>query len=223
MLKVFLDTLSTGTPIAILVAFVGISLQYAHTAMRERANDRQKDREFELNEQKFQHQQQLEEKKFEYDKRLEEKKFEYEQSRWREQLGREITVRLVEVRLEEYSRVWSNVMGIAKSERAGLTPQSAKEIARQIREWRYSKGGLLAEENARDAAYALQKVLFRYDGSDGDWRHVRDARKIFRNAIRADMGLSEAIYEITQERQKVRRSLDDFRVQVGPEALESDT
>lgn len=204
--KLFVDTLSKGAPIATFVAGLAVLWDLVHTLLRERSQDKQAKRELALEVQKFNHQQQLEEKKFEYEK-----------SRWREQLGREITVRLVEVRLDEYSQVWSHVQGIAVSKRRELDVQSTKKIAERIHQWRYSKGGLLAEEITRDAAYVLQEALWDYDGSDIVWRRIRNARHIFRDAIRADIGLTEAIFQVTEDRQKVRQALDSFKVEFGKE------
>ena len=207
--KLFVDTWSKGAPFATVVAGLAVVWDLVHTYLRERSQDKQAKQELALEVQKFNHQQQLEEKKFEYEK-----------SRWREQLAREITVRLVEVRLDEYSQVWSHLQGIAESKRRELA-QSTKEIAERIQQWRYSKGGLLAEEITRDAAYVLQQALWDYDGSEIAWRRILDARHIFRDAIRADIGLTEAIFQVTEDRQKVRQALDRFKAKLSKETQQS--
>jgi len=204
--KTFIDTLLTGTPIAILAAIVGVLLQAMYVLSRDRIHDRQAERELKLEQQKFEHQ-----------KELEKMKFEYEQRQWREQLAREITVRLVEARLDEYSKVWSFAEGVAKNqhEKGALTPKATKAIARKIKRWRYSKGGLLAEEITRDAAFEFQRALWEYDGSVEAYTRIRRARNIFRDAIRADTGLSEAIYQVTEARQKVREELKELQSKLG--------
>jgi len=167
--KLFIDTLLTGTPIAILAALVGILWQAIYTRSRDRLHDEQIKRELELERQKF-----------EYQKQLEVIRFEYEQRRWREELAREITVKLVEARFSEYTEVWSFVESISASHQmGGLTTETTKALAEKIKHWRYSKGGLLAEETTRDVAYVFQTALWEYDGSKESYRRMRQARRIF--------------------------------------------
>jgi hypothetical protein len=206
-LKTFVDMLMHGTPIAILAAAVGVLWQAAYALIRDRIHDKQGQREMRLEQQKFDHQ-----------RTLEDLKFVYEQQRWREQLARELTMKLVEARLEEYSKVWSYVQGVAKSQhRAGVfTTEAAKDIAEKVKAWRYSKGGLLAEETTRSAAMAFQKALFDYDGSEAAYRRIRSGRSIFRDAIRADMGLTGDIFQRAEERfQKVRQELNKLESELG--------
>ena len=164
--KLLVDTLLTGTPIAILVAGVGLLWQVIYTHGRDKIHDRQAARELKLEEQKFKYQQ-----------KIEEFKFNYEKLRWREELTREIMLKHIDIRLEEYSKVWSYIEGFArhKLEDNKFTPDDAKSIAQKLKTWRYSKGGLLAEEITRDAVFALQKALWEYDGSKPSYEHIRYA------------------------------------------------
>jgi hypothetical protein len=82
-LKTFIDALIHGTPIAILAAAVGVLWQTAYALIRDRIHDKQLQSELRLEQQKFDHQQ-----------KLEDLKFEYEKQRWREQLARELTMKL---------------------------------------------------------------------------------------------------------------------------------
>ena len=200
--KTFVNALLHGTPIAILASAVAVIWQVAYTLSRDRFHDRQAKRELELEQQKFEQQ-----------RKLEELKFQYEQRRWREQLARDLAVKLVESRLDEYSKVWSYIEGVAKSqhEMGAFTPEVAKSIAEKIKAWRYSKGGLLAEETTRSAAMAFQNALWNYDGSDAAYRRIRRGRFLFRDAIRADMGLTEEIFQLAEKRQKVREELEKFQ------------
>ena len=208
--KLFIDTLLTGTPIAILAALVGILWQAIYTRSRDRLHDEQIKRELELERQKF-----------EYQKQLEVIRFEYEQRRWREELAREITVKLVEARFSEYTEVWSFVESISASHQmGGLTTETTKALAEKIKHWRYSKGGLLAEETTRDVAYVFQTALWEYDGSKESYRRMRQARRIFLEALRADTGLGEnvtgqTIYEATEKRQKIHQELEELKTKLG--------
>lgn len=198
-LKTFLEILKQGTPFAILVGFVGLLWQYGYSVLRDRVHDKQTQRELALERQKFEHQ-----------RTMEELKFEYEQRQWREMLGRDLMLKLVDARLEEYSRAWAYVEGVARHRaKAGtFTPETARSIADQIKAWRYSKGGLLAEETTRSAALTFQTALYAYDGSGGAYERVRRGRFLFRDALRADMGLTGDIYQRTEERfQKVQQEL----------------
>ncbi len=205
--KSFTDTLIHGTPIAVLVATVGVLWQTAYALLRDRAHDKQAQREL-----------QLEERKFDHQRKLEDLKFEYEQQRWREQLARELTMKLVDARLDEYSRVWSYVRGVAQSERrkGAFTVDVAKDLAGKVQEWRFSKGGLLAEETTRSAAMAFQTALWEFDGSNAAYSQIRRARLILRDAIRADMGLTGDIFQRAEERfQKVRHELNKLESELG--------
>jgi hypothetical protein len=205
-LKTFLNTLIHGTPFAILAAAVGVLWQAAYVLSRDRIHDKQARRELNLEQQKFEHQ-----------RKLEDLRFQYEQRRWREQLACDLTVKLVEARLDEYSKVWSYVEGVSRSQHhiGAFTAEAAKSIAEKIKLWRYSKGGLLAEETTRSAAMAFQKALFSYDGSDAAYRRVRKGRFLFRDAIRADMGLTDDIFQIAEKRQKVREELNKLQSELG--------
>jgi hypothetical protein len=206
-LKSFTDTLIHGTPIAVLVAAVGVLWQTAYAILRDRIHDKQAQREL-----------QLEQRKFDQQRTLEDLKFEYEQQRWREQLARELTMKLVDARLDEYSRIWSYVRVVAQSEmlKGAFKPEIAKELAEKVQAWRFSKGGLLAEETTRGAVYAFQKALWDYDGSAAAYHRIRHGRFILRDAIRADIGLTGDVFQRAEERfQKVRHELDRLESELG--------
>ncbi len=91
--------------------------------------------------------------------------------------------------------------------------------------WRYGKGGLLAEETTRDAAFALQTALWEYNGTEETYRRMRSARRIFRDALRADIGLGEdvrgqTIFEASEKRQKIRQEIKDLQSKLGIPAAE---
>lgn len=209
--KLFVDALLTGTPVAILVAAIGVIWQLVYTRSRDKLHDAQIKRERDLEDRKFEHQ-----------KALEELKFQYEQRRWREQLAHDVTLSLVEARVEEYAKVWQHVKRIAMNRRdkGDLTSKITSEVAAEIQEWRYDRGGLLAESTTRDAAYAFQKALWEYDGkSQQPTKRMRSARRLFLRALRSDIALSEdvqgkTIYEIIEERQGIREELKELQAQL---------
>src|SRR5579862_1868970 len=206
-IKSFTDVLMHGTPIAVLVAAVGLLWQTAYALLRDRIHDKQAQREL-----------QLEQRKFDHQHKLEDLKFTYEQQQWREQLARELTMKLVDARLVEYSKIWSYVRVVAQSamQNGTFTPEVAKELADKVQAWRFSKGGLLAEETTRGAVYALQRALWDFDGSVDSFHRVRHGRFVLRDAIRADIGLTGDVFERAQERfQKVRSELDKFESELG--------
>lgn len=206
-MKTFVDALINGTPIAVLAAAVGVLWQAAYALLRDRVHDKQAQRELELEERKFDHQRRLEELKFGHDKQ-----------QWREQLARELTTKLVDARLDEYSRIWSEVRMIAQSgmDNGTFTPEVAKALANKVQAWRFSKGGLLAEETTRAAVYTLQRALWDFDGSLDSFHRVRHGRFVLRAAIRADIGLTGDVFQLAEERfQNVRRELDKLRSELG--------
>jgi hypothetical protein len=226
--KLFIDSLLTGTPVAILVALVGIVWQGIYVRSRDKSHDEQATRELRLEDKKFEQQRkieelkfQLEDRRFTHQKEIEKMRFNYDQLRWREDLAHDIALKHVEVRLEEYSKAWAYIEGVARNklDTGTLTKETTREIAQKIKTWRYSRGGLLAEEITRDAAYALQKALWEYNGEKTSYHRIRNARTIFRNALRADMGIGEiagqTIYQLTEERQKIRKELNELQSQLG--------
>ena len=213
--KPFIDALIHGTPIAVLAAAVGLVWQAGYALLRDIIHDKQAKREVEL-----------EEKKFEHQHKLEDLKFTYEQQQWREQLARELTVKLVDARLEEYSNLWACVRVIAQSgmQNGTFTPEVAKELAGRVQAWRFSKGGFLAEETTRGAVYALQKALWDYDGSVDSFHRVRKGRFVLRDAIRADIGLTGDVFQRAQERfhdVDVNGELRKFEFELGIKKSES--
>jgi hypothetical protein len=206
-LKSFTDVFIHGTPIAVLAALVGVLWQTTYALLRDRIHDKQAQREL-----------QLEEQKFEQQRKLEDLKFTYEKQQWREQLARELTMKLVDARLDEYSRIWSYVRVVARSgmDRGTFTPEVAKDLADKVQAWRFSKGGLLAEETTRGAVYAFQRALWDYDGTVDSFHRVRQGRFVLRDAIRADIGLTGDVFQRAEERfQKVRHDLDKLESELG--------
>jgi hypothetical protein len=209
--KLFVDSLLTGTPLAILAALVGVIWQALYVRSRDRLHDEQIRREMDIERRKFEHQ-----------KELEVLRFEYEQRRWREELARDITVKIVESRIEEYSKVWSYIESVAKFhfDMGNFTIDSARKVAQNLKDWRYGKGGLLAEATTREATYTLQTALFKYDETKESFKSIRRARSIFRDALRADIGLGEnvkgqTIFESIEERQKIRNELAELQSKLG--------
>lgn len=213
--KLFIDSLATGTPIAILAAVVGVLWQWWYVRSRDKLHDEQMRRELGLELQKF-----------EYQKQLEMIRFEYEQRQWREELAREMALKTVEVRIEEYAALWSRMAVIAvHTLGAGLTTESARELATDVMKWRYGKGGLLAAETTREAAYALQTALWEYDGSKEKQRNIRAARRLVRQALRADIGLGEdytgqTIFEASEKVQKIQKAIEQLKPKLGIDASE---
>ena len=206
-LKAFIDVLIHGTPIAVLAALVGVLWQTTYALLRDRIHDKQAQREL-----------QLEEQKFEQQRKLEDLKFSYEQQQWREQLARDLTMKLVDARLDEYSRIWSYVRVVALSgmQNGTFTPEVAKELADKVQAWRFSKGGLLAEETMRGAVYAFQRALWEFDGTLDSFHRVRRGRFVLRDAIRADIGLTGDVFQRAEERfQKVKHDLDELESELG--------
>jgi hypothetical protein len=205
------DELVKGTPWAVLIAAVGALWQVIYLYSRDRSNARMSKATADL-----------EKAKFEYQKCIEELKFSYEQRQWREQLATQLALKHVETRLTEYSSLWSQVGMVAKHRMATgeLTPTLTRELADKVKRWRYSTGGLLAEETTRDAAFAFQQVLWDYDGTGEAYRRIRAARHILRDTLRADMGVSEdmsgkSIIDVAAERQRIRSDLTSLQARVG--------
>jgi hypothetical protein len=153
-------------------------LQLIYNHSREAFHDKQTTDELEFERQKFSHQ-----------KAMEELRQEHEQRRWREDFTIQMTLKLVDVRLTEYAPIWAHVSKVAKS--VVLTPALTQELAGQIRDWRYAKGGLLADEATRQAAVDFQEALWEFDGTPNSEKRLRDFRARFRDALRADVGMGE--------------------------------
>jgi hypothetical protein len=206
--KLLVDSLLTGAPVAVLVALVGLVWEVFYAYRRDKTHDKQ-----------FEQEQKLERQKFEHQKELEDIKFQYEMRRWREDLGKELISKLMTERISSYAQLWKIMEGVATS-RKPFTPDTTKDLAGQIIEWRYSKGGLLAEDVTRDAVFAFQQALWDYDGSRDKYVVIRQARKLVLRSIRADLGLGEdvsgqSIYEIAEKRQHIGADLAKFQTQQG--------
>jgi len=214
------NTLQTGIPIAILVTIIGIIWQYTYRRSRDKLQDTQQKRANALEQERFKRASALEQEKFNHQKALEELRFEYEQRRWREELGREMMIKLLEERLTAYTQLWGYIELAAKSELADLTIEKAHSTAREVHKWRYDKGGLLAEDITRDAVREFQQALWRYDGSRESSRPVRAARSFVLRSLRADLGLGknvsgQSIYQIVGERQEIGKELEEIRATTG--------
>ena len=164
--KLFVDTLMKGTPLAILAALVGVIWQAVYVRSRDKHHDDQARREQDLELKKFAHQNELDKLRFEHQKELETLRFEYDKRRWREELAKEIALKLVDTRSGEYAAIWSHIESVASNRQqlGELTPEVTKALAGRIKAWRYGKGALVAKETTRDAAMTFQKALWNYDG-----------------------------------------------------------
>jgi hypothetical protein len=204
-----------GIPWAVLVAAVGTVWQLIYAYIRDRSRDKEEERKHDL-----------ERAKFENQKALEMIRFEYEQRKWREQFATQLSLKHVDARLHEYAQLWSHVR-IAARHKFGtrsLTPESAKETATAVEAWRYSVGGLLAEEITRDAALAFQAAMWHYDGSTEGYKQIRQARRLLRAALRCDVGLGEdstgqTIFDAMEGRQRIKQELLEFQKKLEPEPL----
>lgn len=206
--SLFVNTLMTGTPVAILAAAVGLIWQVLYVRSRDKLQDEQMKREIKLEEQKFKH-----------NKELEELRFQYEQRRWRESLGKELILKLLAERIESFARLWQIMEGISTSQKK-VAPEETRALAGEVLKWRYGKGGLLAEDVTRDAVFAFQQALWDYDGSKEKYQVIRRTRKLVLISMRADMGLSEdisgqSIYKIAEKRQNIGSELAKIQDQLG--------
>jgi hypothetical protein len=101
-----------------------------------------------------------------------------------------------------------------------LTLPSARELATDVKNWRYSIGGLLAEPTTRGAAYAFQQAVWNFDGTKESYRDIRTARRVLRDALRFDMGVSEdsrsgrSIVDAAGDRRR-RADLTNLQSQLG--------
>ena len=200
--EIFIDTLLNGTPIAILAAVVGVIWQVFYTYSRDKLEQEQNKRQLALEQQKFEH-----------EKDIERLKFEYEQRKWREELGREITIKLMELRIKEYSDVWNIIQKISFSEK--MTKETSQSVANEIRSWRYELGEIITEQVTSDSIMALQKALWAYDESQESFKRIRDLRLIVLRALRTDIGLGEnvsgqTIYQIVENRQNIQKEFARF-------------
>ena len=104
-----------------------------------------------------------------------------------------------------------------------LTQSAARELATHVENWRFSTGGLLAEPTTREAAYAFQRVLGNYDGTRENYRRIRAARKILRDALRAEIGVSEDTFghsfiSVANDRLRTGLELKELEERLGIEA-----
>ncbi len=212
--RVLVETLVKGSPWAVMIAAIGVIWQLVYAYTRDKSNDREASLKRGLETEKFEYQKAIEDSKFKHQRDMEGLRFEYEQRRWREQLALQLVQKQVDARLAEYPELWYHVGAVANhnAETNSLTTESAKNISSAVENWRYSKGGLLAEETTREAAVAFQAALWEYDGSAGGFTRIRDARRLLRAALRADMGLGEdaqghSIFHVTESRLKIIEEL----------------
>jgi hypothetical protein len=209
--KTLVDSLTKSTPSwAIAVAVIGVVWQVIYALIQEWIRDRQTRASQELEREKFHQQSNLDKEKFKNQEIL----AGYELRKWREQLSVQLTIKHFDARLAEYADLWGVVETAAKRryDAGEFVPEQFKIAATSVKKWRYSKGGLLAEETTRDAAYAFQKALWNFDGSGERYRQLRFARRLLRSSLRADLGLGEddlgqSILDATERRQRIRKGL----------------
>jgi hypothetical protein len=212
--KPIVDALIKSAPTAVYVALVGILWQIVYAIVKDRLARKEALEKLKLETERFAFQSKAETLRFEHQRTLEKEKFEYEKLKWREQLSLELAKRHLDARLKTYPPLWGLVRAVARhSERSGaLTPDESKALAKEIEAWRYSKGGLLAEETTRDAALALQSALWKYNSTSEGFVKIRRARRLVRASLRADMGLGansegENIFDATAARQHIAEEL----------------
>jgi hypothetical protein len=164
----------------------------------------------------------LEEKKFDTLKEIEKLKFEHEQKRWREELVSQLALKHVDKRIELYEPLWAKMELIASHRMTSgeLTPAAARELANYTKNWRYTIAGLLAEPTTRDAVYVFQQAAWHYDGKKESYGKMRMARRVLRDALRADMGVSQdfwgrSIVDRADEQRKIKTELKDIQAKLG--------
>jgi hypothetical protein len=73
--------------------------------------------------------------------------------------------------------------------------------------------------NYTRCSITLQKALWEYNGSKQSYEYIRNARGIFRAALRSDTGIGEiagqSVIDITESRQKIREELDMLQNKMG--------
>ncbi len=133
----------------------------------------------------------LEERRHAHESRLQTARFDYEKEKWREDLSLEVARRHLEVRIDETPKLWSLVRGVAYhlTSNESLEVEHTKAIAKEVEAWRYSRGGLVAEEETRDVALAFQTVLWDNSGTKADYKKIRQVRRLLVRCLRADLGL----------------------------------
>jgi hypothetical protein len=59
--------------------------------------------------------------------------------------------------------------------------------------------------------------VWAYDGSEEGYKQIKIARKLFRDALRADIGLGEDIFKIAEEKiqQESKIKLQELQKQLG--------
>ncbi|ACC76334.1 hypothetical protein VOI32_35895 [Paraburkholderia caribensis] len=209
--KTLVESLAKNTPSwAIAVAVIGVVWQVVYAVIQEWIRYRQTRASLDLELNKFEQQSKLDQERFNNQKVL----ADYELRKWREQLSVQLTTKHFDARLSEYAELWAVVETAAKHrfDAGEFDPEQFKGAASSVRKWRYSKGGLLAEETTRDAAYAFQTALWGFNGSAEAYRQLRFARRLLRSSLRADLGLGEddlgqSILDATERRHKIRQEL----------------
>lgn len=220
--KILIDSVLKSAPWAILFAVVGVIWQLVYIYHRDKTRDKQKQIELDLAKGKNELEKGLESEKFKHQKAIEMLRFQYEQLRWKEQFLIQSNMKLIDARIEEYSKLWQELQPIAihRKKDGKLTNEVARNVANSIMQWRYAKGGLLDSDNARTAAHILQTKLWHYDDSDAEYAMIREARKEVRYAIRSDMGLGttlegEHILDVAEKHAKIVSDLDKTKQELG--------
>ena len=98
-----------------------------------------------------------------------------ERRKWLIDLTTSYALELYKKRLENYPKMHLILANLSKHAPDPLTPEKAKQIARQITEWLYSEGGLCAESSTRGALKGLRHACETWKGGDrpkiiSEWR-----------------------------------------------------
>jgi hypothetical protein len=181
-LNILVESIEKGIPTLIIISALFVIWQLISSYARDRSEEK-----------KFEFNKNLENKKFEHRQKIERLRFAYEQLRWREQLSLQLSMKLVDARLAEYSALWSKLRAVVRYNfKAGdLTPAITQHLAGEVEAWRYSTGGILADNTTRKVVLELQTALWHYDGSKEAYSRIETARNNSRAALRADMGIED--------------------------------
>jgi hypothetical protein len=225
-LRPIIDALTKNASVTVIyIALIGIVWQVTYAIVKDILTQKDAKLKQRLESAKFEFEQKIENQKFEHQRQIETVKFEYEKLKWREQLALELAKCHLDARLQEYPALWILARAFAnhKESSGKLTPEKCQSIASEIEVWRYSKGGLLAEETTRSAAVTLQTALWKYDSSPEAFNRIRQARRLVRASLRADMGLGsdsegQTIFDATAERHRIIQQLEPLQVKLGLEA-----
>lgn len=110
---------------------------------------------------------------------------------WYRDLAKSKELEIQKIRIEEYPKILSSLEVISSKSKMKPTKTTIDSLGRNINEWLYSRGGLCASFNTREALRNLRNACFELDIKDSIPNEILDWRNVAFQYMRFDLDFNE--------------------------------